>query len=82
MKTKDESTAEEARAPAAEVNTAEHWATRAGYLPATDRSGTRNPKAWIFESAKQLRSWPEGAEVTEAQFKEALAEAATGVKHG
>ena len=31
-----------------------------------------NPEAWKFAAARALRQWPQGAEVTEAEFDEAV----------
>lgn len=66
--------------------TVEEWATAAGMLPelqpATGKAGQfkiatkrANPKAGLFKNAKTLRRWPEGFEVTQAEFDEAVEEA-------
>lgn len=70
-----------APAPPPPVNTVEHWAHAAGLLPEVVR-GARNPGWGKFRAAKFLHNWPEGAELTEAQFSEAIELAATGVSHG
>lgn len=66
--------------------TIEAWAAQKGMLPellpATGRIGSRevptkraNPRYVQFARAKAHRRWPEGKEVTEHEFDEAVAEA-------
>jgi hypothetical protein len=47
---------------------------------AVSMAGLVGPKAnheyWKFAAAKAMRAWPEGKETTEAEFDEAVAEAA------
>jgi hypothetical protein len=77
-------------AAAGERATVEHWAERKGLVPAfhpgrpaqRNRNvlipGTRpreNPNHWKLRAARALRGWVEGAEVTEAEFDAAIAEA-------
>jgi hypothetical protein len=69
-----------------EKKTIEQWAEAKGMLPENlmkpARIGSRevqmprqNPKFVQFAMAKAHRKWPEGAEVTEEDFDEAVAEA-------
>lgn len=62
---------------------AEVWAERKGMLPeklpAESRVGTRvkktfrpNPKTVLFRMAKAHAGWPEGKEVTESDFDDAV----------
>jgi hypothetical protein len=64
----------------------EEWAEKKGMLPAqlkakakmgqyTVASAKPNPKHVLFTMAKAHRQWPEGKEVTEEDFDEAVAEA-------
>lgn len=70
-----------------ETKTIEEWATSKGFLPETRAVETRlgqrkvtvqrsNPDAWKFTAAKAARQWPEGKEVTEEEFDDAVKEAA------
>lgn len=69
-------------APPPEVNTAEHWAELAGLLPEIWPGGVRNQRSWWFAAAKHLRRWPEGAEMTKAEFSAAVTQATVGTSHG
>jgi len=68
------------------VKTIEEWARAKGMLPALittpARMGSRqvqmprqNPKLVLYTQAKAHRQWPEGKEVTEAEFDAAVMEA-------
>jgi len=68
------------------IKTIEEWATAKGMLPALittpARMGSRqvqmprqNPKLVLYTQAKAHRLWPEGKEVTEAEFDAAVMEA-------
>jgi hypothetical protein len=89
-----EAIAEPAPAPPAPAATIETWAEKRGHLPMWQPQPSRflpkgapvpvapNPEYWKFAAAKALRNWPVGAEVTEAEFIEAVELAAFGTFHG
>lgn len=78
-----------APAPAAAVKTAEQWAEQKGMLPefieahapfAAAGSApvrTYNPEFWRFAATKAGSSWPQGKELTEAEFDAAVTAATT-----
>ncbi len=80
-----ENTSQPERPKGGPTKTIEEWATAKGMLPqllATPaRLGSRelqaprqNPKFHLYTIAKAHRQWPEGKEVTEAEFDQAVAE--------
>jgi hypothetical protein len=74
----------------AKKQTVESWATAKGMLPEMLASGPApagtiplgslvNSEFWRFAGARALLRWPEGAEVTEAEFDAAVEQATNGV---
>lgn len=75
--------------PSGPVKTAEQWAEAKGFLPEftssrapfarADEPAVRqhNPEHWRFAATKAGKAWPEGAEMTEAEFDAAVTEATT-----
>lgn len=72
------------------TKTIEQWGEELGYLPETRsvevtrgprkiKIARANPDAWKFTAAKAHARWPEGKEVTKAEFEAAVA-AAAGVR--
>lgn len=70
--------------------TVEQWAERKGFSPERQPSAPApagniplgspmNPKFWMFAGARALSRWPQGAEVTEAEFDAAIEQATTGI---
>lgn len=66
--------------------TVEIWAERKGFLPQfrgttgpTSVVSSHNPEFWRFAAARAVSQWPIGAEVTEAEFDDAVFKATTGV---
>jgi hypothetical protein len=81
--TENTTSSEPAKGP---TKTIEEWALAKGLLPETvttpARLGARevlaprqNPKFVQFTMAKAHRQWPQGKEVTEAEFDQAVADA-------
>jgi hypothetical protein len=78
-----------ASAPPAPKKTVEEWALAAGMLPEhfvvpapaghLPVAPRHNPKFWMFNGARAGSRWPQGAEVTEAEFDAAIEKATTGV---
>lgn len=79
-----------AEPPPAPKQTVEHWAALKGFSPERLPSAPApagniplgspmNPKFWMFAGAKAGMKWPEGAEVTEAEFDAAIQTVTTGV---
>lgn len=75
-------------APAAATSTVEVWARAKGMLPelvpgpTPPTKGARprlvgNPEHWKFAAARAGERWPEGKELTEAEFDAAVDKAAT-----
>jgi hypothetical protein len=86
-KFKEQGSAFKLEARASEKRTIEEWALQKQMLPektevpGAARLGSRtiagvkpNPKYVLFAQAKALRGWPQGREVTEQEFDEAIAE--------
>jgi len=73
-----EAPAASAAAPAM-IATAEYWAEKLGYLPRILPAGGEfvrpNPKYQDFAQAKAHGNWPEGKELTEAEFMKAIDDA-------
>ena len=75
--------------PPAEARTVEDWAERKGLLPVfietrepfsrPESPPTRghNPDNWKFAAARAGNAWPEGKQMTEAEFDAAVTEATT-----
>lgn len=77
---------EQTETPGGPKQPIEFWAEQKGMLPENVKVRSRvaqhaavksvpNPKFGDFAQAKALRSWPTGAEVTEAEFDKAVADA-------
>lgn len=83
---------EEAQESSEGRQTVEHWAKEKGYLPewqatkAKARVGRhevpgrrQNPQFYRFAQARAVNHWPEGHEITEAEFDQAIEDADAGV---
>ena len=69
---------DEAQAPRKPV---EQWAQAKGHGTITQQVGKATvrkpaPRAWVFRAAKALEGWPQGRELTEAEYDAACSRAA------
>jgi hypothetical protein len=73
-----------------EIRTAEQWAEAKGFLPefielaqpfaaaGSPALQQHNAESWKFKATKAGHAWPEGKELTEAEFDAAVTESITG----